>query len=432
LRVRTFPDEVRVRKMSWSAGALPTFTFVLCSVWIVLRLWNFFNLALAPNGPNPRQPWAVTIAVITGLALPAAAVGGVAIYQVVRWCSRLDSYWELIVQPDLWQLQGLFGLKSYGRVLPDLVRDLVISRDGQVMAVLGDDCWEPVSGPQAPRDAGWLQNTLAGLINKPTKAPASVVQEEIVSAPATKPPEPLAESVDWPAPAPATANEVLPPSFVHNEPGERLRYRLLPPPAERNPAVTCLIVMGIVFLGVPFLWLLTLFVKLVAEPLGVPWLGGAVVLGLTVCGLIFGARQRLFRTIHEPRIEISEHPLAAGAGCQAHLFQRGPLAVTFARVLLVCEEKARYTDGTMTRWATEQVYARELWREDALELTRAAPLAREFAVAVPVAAMRSFQSGHNFVTWKLRVEERIPGMWKPWRHEFPIIIQPAPAPEVRS
>jgi hypothetical protein len=431
LRVRVYPDEVRVRKRSWSVGTVPTLAFVVVVLWTVSRFWNFFNLALAPNGPNLGQLGAAILPLLTGLVLPVAAVVGVAVYQFARWSANVDEYWQLVIQPDLWRLQGLFGLRTYARVEPNWVRDLVISKDGQVMADLVYGTWERVSGPQPPRDAAWLQDALARLIKKGTGAPARPVQKESAPEAAIKLSEPASESVDWPEPTAEPAHEILPPSFVANEPGERLRYRLLLPPSEPNPAVSCLIVMGIFFVGIPFVWLLTLFVKLVAEPLGAPWLGGLVVLGLTGYGIFLGVRRRRFRRIHEPRLEVSEHPLPAGTACRAYLFQRGPLSVTYARVLLVCEEKARYTDGTMMRWAEEQVFTRELWRGDALKLAREMPLAQEFSVKVPADAMHSFQSANNFVTWKLRVEERIPGLWTVWRLEFPVLIQAPQVPETR-
>ena len=92
LRVRFFPDEVRVRKISWSAGAAPTCAFIVCSIWIVHRLWSLFNFALAANGPNLAQLWAAAGNVLTGCRLDPDVTGGRHDDRVVRrrwrWIGR--------------------------------------------------------------------------------------------------------------------------------------------------------------------------------------------------------------------------------------------------------------------------------------------------------------------------------------------------------
>jgi hypothetical protein len=430
LRLRSAPDGLLVRKVSWGVGPVPTIGFVFCCFWIVRDLWNLAGIALralAPNGPNAAQLGGAAAAVLTGLAVPGAVVAAVFASLVFRWCARLGAYWQLHLTPDLWRLQSLFGLRTYGRVAPSEVHGLVVSRDGQVMADLGDARWEPVSGPQAPADASWLRDALARLLDRPADLPTiAVTPDDSHAAPTAAP---ASEGIEWPSTTAATVGEVLPASLVRNQPGTRLPFRLLPPPKERNPGVTCAILLWLVFVGLPFLWLLTIFVKLVAEPLGMPWLGGLLFLGLFITGLGMVERRRRFRLAHGPRLEISEHPILIGATCRASLFQRGPLALTFARVRLVCEEKASYTDGTVTRQATHQVHTEELWRGEALQLGPDAPLDEEFDVHVPDGSMHSFQSAHNWITWKLVVEVRVAGSWRPWRDEFPVVVQPVPAPE---
>jgi hypothetical protein len=94
-------------------------------------------------------------------------------------------------------------------------------------------------------------------------------------------------------------------------------------------------------------------------------------------------------------------------------------------VRLVCEETAKYTDGTMTRTASEQVYQREILRNADVQVTEDAPLAERFSVGVPAGAMHSFQSSNNSITWKLVVEEQAAGQWSSWTREFPVVVVPA-------
>jgi hypothetical protein len=383
------------------------------------------QFVLAANGPNAAQLWAGAWPWVMAIALPAAIVGGVALYQMARWCSSPRAYWQLVLQPDLWQLQGLFGLRTYGRVVPELVHDVIVSEDGQVMADLLGESWEPLSGPQAPSDAAWLRDALSHCLRetKPLtgagQASRTAARPDPGSAKGSVPPQ----RVDWPAPPAATGHETVPPSYVRNEPGTHFRFSLLPQRAERKPGVTCLILFAIAFLSMPLMGLVTLLVQLVADPIRAPWLGAVGMLGLIAVGLIVVMRRRRFHLLYGPRLEIEQHPLSAGAACRAHLAQRGPLKIVAARVLLVCQERVSFTDGTVTRWAQEQVYEAEQWRADDLELTRDRPLDQEFTVAMPAGAMHSFQSAHNSISWKLRVEEQILGRWRPWRHEFPIILR---------
>jgi hypothetical protein len=209
---------------------------------------------------------------------------------------------------------------------------------------------------------------------------------------------------------------------MRRDSGAHYRFPLSPVQPERNSAIACLIIVSIFFVCGPFLGFFALFNHIVGESLGA-WLGPVLLLGVIAAAVIAIIRWQRFRRLYAPRLEISHHPLSAGAVCQAHLSQNGPLKIDAVRVLLVCEEKASYTDGTVTRWAKEQVYKAEQWQAEDLELTREKTLEQEFTVTIPEGAMHSFKSAHNFISWRLLVEEQLQGRRKPWRNEFEIILR---------
>jgi hypothetical protein len=280
--------------------------------------------------------------------------------------------------------------------------------------------WQPLSGLLTPADASWLREALLGFLKKPAaEVHDRLSQEELGVEPATTRPA----VPDWPQGLPSLAGDVFPPSQVARRPGKILRFELLPFTKARTGCVTCLLVL-VGFMLVSGVMGLVISLGL---PLGraspFVWVGPAVQVALTLGVFVYFFRRQHVQALG-PRLEISNHPLSSGSTYEACVCQPGPRVVESICVRLVCEETAKYTDGTVTRTASEQVYQREIWRNADVQVTEDAPLAEHFPVGVPAGAMHSFQSSNNSITWKLVVEEQAAGQWSAWKREFPVVVVP--------
>jgi hypothetical protein len=156
-----------------------------------------------------------------------------------------------------------------------------------------------------------------------------------------------------------------------------------------------------------------------AQPLA--WVGpfAQVTLAIIVLGSVWWRRRSQAAGC---RLEISNHPLVAGSKYEACLRQDGSTALESIEVQLVWEEKASYTDGTVTRTDSEQVFHENVYRNAGVLVDADSPL--RFVVATPEGAMHSFQSVHNSITWQLEVEEHISGKWANRQKTFPIVVVP--------
>lgn len=120
-------------------------------------------------------------------------------------------------------------------------------------------------------------------------------------------------------------------------------------------------------------------------------------------------------------MEVSAFPLVAGEPARLYLSQSGPLRVSFLRVTLVCEESARYRQGTDTRTEKRCVHRAARF---AVEQDR--PYEARCELAVPRSAMHSFRSDHNEVRWALVVEAELEGL-PDCRQEYPLVVRPPQA-----
>jgi len=210
-----------------------------------------------------------------------------------------------------------------------------------------------------------------------------------------------------------------------NSPGTALAFRL---PVTAAPGwrlfatlVACLVWNGIVFAfavaaigrhgrGEPD-WLLTLFV---------------VVFGIAGAGLIvYFVRQLLATTgVGPTRIEISQHPLYPGGSYEVFVSQAGRLSIGSLRVLLNCEEKATYRQGTDTRTERRRIFEEELFSQEGFEVHQGLPFEHRLSVRIPESAMHSFKSDHNEIGWSLEVRGAVDG-WPDFARVFPVVVYPA-------
>lgn len=211
---------------------------------------------------------------------------------------------------------------------------------------------------------------------------------------------------------------------ITDSPGTKLAWRLAPSASPRW-TLGSLLALCIFFNGL-VLWFL---VPLVAGYLdGRPdWWTTLFLLPFIPMGVwlvIYFVRYFLRTNAIGPTLlEVSAHPLVPGQTYQLFLAQPGRLRVHLLRVLLVCEERAVYRQGTNTRSETARVFEEELYRHEEIELRPGSPFDVQREFAVPASAMHSFKSDHNEVTWKLLVRAE-PAGWPAMERAFPIVVCP--------
>ncbi len=212
---------------------------------------------------------------------------------------------------------------------------------------------------------------------------------------------------------------------VTNSPGTRLKYRL---PILASPgwplftlALACVVcnVVVAVLAGIAVQghlsgdpdWLSTLFV--------IPFGGAGLVL------VAFFLRQVARVTAVPPTLlEVSDHPLFAGGRYRLFLSQPGKLEVRSLAVLLVCEEEARYREGTQRRTEVRRVHEEEVFRREKLTIKRGATFETVCDLVLPSAVMHSFQAPNNEVRWGLLVRGRLQGR-ADFQRAFAIVVYPA-------
>jgi len=209
-----------------------------------------------------------------------------------------------------------------------------------------------------------------------------------------------------------------------NSPGTKLAFRL---PIATSPAwalfttlLACLMWNGIVsvFLviavsghleGEPD-WFLTVFI--------VPFV--LIGVGLVV---IFIRQLLVTSGIGPTLLEISDHPLYPAGRYRLFLSQFGRLKMNSLEILLVCEEEARYRQGTDTRTETRRMYQEQMFLREGFTVRRGEPFEADCEFAIPGNAMHSFKSDNNEINWKLLVKGNVEG-WPDYQRTFPVIVYP--------
>jgi hypothetical protein len=122
-------------------------------------------------------------------------------------------------------------------------------------------------------------------------------------------------------------------------------------------------------------------------------------------------------------VEISDHPLYPDREYRIAVTQAGRLKMHSLAVLLVCEERATYQQGTNTRTDVRRVVMQPVLRREAFEIQPGAPYEAESEVRVPAAAMHSFRADHNEIGWSLVVQGDVAG-WPSYERNFPVVVYP--------
>jgi hypothetical protein len=148
--------------------------------------------------------------------------------------------------------------------------------------------------------------------------------------------------------------------------------------------------------------------------------GVAFGLGLLYVG---GRKALVHLRVGATAVEVSEHPVRPEQPFQLCVRQEGPLRLRVLRVTLVCEEAARYRQGTDTRTETRCVYRRVLLHEKEAAAGPNAPFVGSAEVTIPPGAMHSFQAAHNDVRWEVAVHGEPAGLPK-FDRKFSLVVAP--------
>ncbi|MDR2441666.1 MAG: hypothetical protein LBE12_20070 [Planctomycetaceae bacterium] len=122
-------------------------------------------------------------------------------------------------------------------------------------------------------------------------------------------------------------------------------------------------------------------------------------------------------------LEISDHPLYPGRKYRLLLQQSGVLRFDYFSVDLVCEEIARFRQGTDTVTNRKDVFRQTIFSRSDFETTPNLPLHQEFFFQLPIDAMHSFRHENNEIFWKIDLCAKI--VSEPEiRRECPIVVRP--------
>jgi hypothetical protein len=123
-------------------------------------------------------------------------------------------------------------------------------------------------------------------------------------------------------------------------------------------------------------------------------------------------------------LELSDHPIVPGRSYRLHLMQLGAFRIKDYSVAIVCEEIARFRQGTDTITSYREVFRKTLFHKTDFETHQDTPLVEEMRFSLPFGAMHSFFTDHNEIRWKISVQADITH-WPNLNRDCPIIVRPS-------
>jgi hypothetical protein len=217
-----------------------------------------------------------------------------------------------------------------------------------------------------------------------------------------------------------------------NSPGTVLRFRL---PLE-SPENWTLLGFGLFAV----LWnvvLILLAINAGLDLLGgrIDWLLLAILVPFAVvgvAGIVVFVRSLVLATAVGPtQLEISDHPLRPGGTYDLLLAQGGSGTFREIEIALELEEQATFRQGTDTRTERVVVWRAPLGAWQGLQVAPGTRFEAATTVQLPAAAMHSFASEHNSVSWRVVVRGH-PSRWPAFTRSFPVVVFPAPVGEAAS
>ncbi|MDR3110208.1 MAG: hypothetical protein LBU65_11065 [Planctomycetaceae bacterium] len=215
-------------------------------------------------------------------------------------------------------------------------------------------------------------------------------------------------------------------SFINDSPGTILAFRL---PTDQGQSIRtmALIVFSIFWNAISWSFFVFAFVSwktnvdlVFAILFCIVFCGfGMVMITLNIQQLLvaFGCGQMF--------LEISDHPIYPGKRYRLVLMQPGVFRVRQLELSLVCEEVARFRQGTDTVTNNKEVYRQPLFMQTDFETARDVPLQREILLYLPHGAMHSLHCESNEINWKLVLIAKFDG-WPDLFRECPVIVRPSP------
>ena len=141
--------------------------------------------------------------------------------------------------------------------------------------------------------------------------------------------------------------------------------------------------------------------------------------------LFYGVARQLLITfrVAPTLLELSDHPIYPNRKYRILLHQDGILRFQNLSVDLVCEEIARFHQGTDTVTHRQDVFRQTIFSRADFRTMPDEPLHEEFFLQLPEGAMHSFRQKNNEVAWKLEFVANLVG-WSELRRDCPIVVRP--------
>ena len=141
--------------------------------------------------------------------------------------------------------------------------------------------------------------------------------------------------------------------------------------------------------------------------------------------LLVGVARQLWITfrVAPTLLELSDHPIYPNRKYRILLHQDGILQFQNLTVDVVCEEVARFHQGTDTITNRQDVFRQTVFSLADFSTTPHMPLHEEFFIRLPEDAMHSFRQKNNEVAWKLEFTARLVG-WSELQRDCPIVVRP--------
>lgn len=225
----------------------------------------------------------------------------------------------------------------------------------------------------------------------------------------------------------ASAHTTIPDIFsIDKSPGTHLAYRL---PVGSRPVFP---IIGLtIFAAVWNLVAIVIMLNLLVVPVetladtifGIILRGTFCLIGLILLWKVIRQLWTAFRVV-PTLLELSDHPMYPDRKYRVLLYQNNTLRFERLAVDLVCEEVARFHQGTDIATSRKDVFRQTLFEQNNFTTSPEMPLEKEFVLQLPLGAMHSFRQENNEINWKLELVTQLVH-WQEIRRDCPLIVRPA-------
>jgi len=291
------------------------------------------------------------------------------------------------------------------------------------------NCWYRINDPEQAIVVwqtpiwGWFLLLLSfsliilGLVGLPQSVRLLAVSKERQTALSTLPKDSAKPNSDW-----LTIPDIR---GINESPGTHLSYRL---PLGHRPIFS--LVGQTVFATAWTIIALVILIQSFFDSSGnwTDFLVSIVFRGL-FCGvglvLYWVVARQLWITfrVAPTLLELSDHPIYPNRKYRVLLHQDGVLQFQDLSVDLVCEEIARFHQGTDTVTNRLDVFRQTIFSRTDLTTTPGTSLHEEFFLQLPPGCMHSFRHKNNEVAWKLEFTAKLVG-WSELRRDCPVVVRP--------